>query len=131
VDKVHLRLELTHEQNEKLEKLKALKSHTHNVESLLMQLIEKELKSYENAQRKSSKSNKNTEFGAARSKNPRQISKRLRNHVLNTANYKCQYPGCESRHFLQIDHIHPVRRGGDQRRSNLQVLCANHNRHKG
>ncbi|HAG90580.1 MAG TPA: hypothetical protein DCL41_01840, partial [Bdellovibrionales bacterium] len=43
-DKVHLRLELSHEQNEKLERLKALKSHKHNVESLLMHLIEKELK---------------------------------------------------------------------------------------
>ena len=131
VDKVHLRLELTHEQNQKLEKLKTLKSHKHNAESLLMDLIEKELKSYENTQTKSSKSNKNTELGAPKSKNPRQISKRLRNDVLNSANYKCQYPGCESRQFLQIDHILPVRLGGDQRRSNLQVLCSIHNRHKG
>ena len=130
VDKVHLRLELTHEQNQKLEKLKALKSHKHNVESLLMELIEKELKSYENVQRKPSKSREGKEFGAPKSKNPRQISKRLRNDVLRTANYKCQYPGCESRQFLQIDHIHPVRLGGDQRRENLQVLCSTHNRHK-
>ena len=130
VDKVHLRLELSHEQNEKLEKLKALKSHKHNVESLLMNLIEKELKLYENAQRKSSKPNESKELGAPKSKNPRQISKRLRNDVLRTANYKCQYPGCESRQFLQIDHIHPVRLGGDQRRENLQVLCSTHNRHK-
>jgi len=130
-DKVYVRLELTHEQNQKLEKLKALKSHKHNVESLLMNLIEKELKLYENAQRKSSKPNESKELGAPKSKNPRQISKRLRNDVLRTANYKCQYPGCDSDHFLQIDHIHPVRLGGDQRRSNLQVLCSSHNRHKG
>ncbi|MAV90857.1 MAG: hypothetical protein CL676_05510 [Bdellovibrionaceae bacterium] len=131
VDKVHLRLELTHEQHEKLERLKALKSHKHNVEILLMDLIEKELKSYESAQTKSSKPNKSKEFGATRSKNPRQISKRLRNDVLISADYKCQYPGCESNHFLQIDHIHPVRFGGDQRRNNLQVLCSAHNLHKG
>ena len=120
VDKVHLRLELTHEQNQRLEKLKALKSHQHNVESLLVNLIEKELKAY-----------KNTEFKVSKSKNPRQISKRLRNDVLKAADYKCQYPGCESKYFLQVDHILPVRNGGDQRRENLQVLCSSHNHHKG
>ena len=127
-DKVLLRLELTHEQNQKLEKLKALKSHKYNIESLLIHLIEKELKSFESVQMKSSKSKE--DFNEPRSKNPRQISKRLRNDVLKTANYKCQFPGCESDHFLQLDHISPVRRGGDQRRNNLQVLCANHNLHK-
>ncbi|MAV90648.1 MAG: hypothetical protein CL676_04450 [Bdellovibrionaceae bacterium] len=131
LDKVHLRLELSHEQHEKLERLKALKSHKHNAESLLMDLIEKELKSYENIQRKSPKPTETKEFCAPKSKNPRQISKRLRNDVLTTADYKCQYPGCESRQFLQIDHIFPVRLGGDQRRNNLQVLCASHNLHKG
>ncbi len=131
VDKVHLRLELSHEQNDKLERLKALKSHKHNLESLLMDLIEKELKLYENIQRKSLKSSESKELGAPRSRNPRQISKRLRNDVLKTSNYKCQYPGCESHQFLQIDHIVPVRLGGDQRRNNLQVLCSAHNLHKG
>ncbi|MAV90228.1 MAG: hypothetical protein CL676_02330 [Bdellovibrionaceae bacterium] len=130
-DKVHLRLELSHEQNEKLERLKALKSHKHNVESLLMHLIEKELKLYENVQRKSSGSNENNKFGVTKSKNPRQISKRLRNNVLTAANYRCQYPGCDSTHFLQVDHILPVRLGGDQNRSNLQILCASHNQRKG
>ena len=130
-DKVHLRLELSHEQNRKLEQLKALKSHTHNIEGLLMDLIEKELKSYENVQRKSSKSTESKEFGTSKSKNLRQISKRLRNDVLKTANYRCQFPGCESDHFLQMDHIFPVRNGGDQRRSNLQILCARHNQWKG
>ena len=131
VDKVHLRLELSHEQNRKLEQLKALKSHKHNIESLLMDLIEKDLKSYENAQRKSSEFNESKGFGAPRSKNPRQISMRLRNDVLRTANYQCQFPGCDSDHFLQVDHIVPVRWGGDQRRNNLQILCSSHNLHKG
>ncbi|HAG90701.1 MAG TPA: hypothetical protein DCL41_02450 [Bdellovibrionales bacterium] len=131
IDKVHLRLELSHEQHEKLEKLKALKSHKHSVESLLLDLIEKELKSYEFVQGKPSKSREGKIFGAPKSKNPRQISKRLRNDVLKEAHFKCQYPGCESDHFLQIDHIFPVRKGGNQQRQNLQVLCARHNRHKG
>ena len=96
-----------------------------------MDLIEKDLKSYENAQGKSSKTTDSKELGLIKSKNPRQISKRLRNDVLRAAKYKCQYPGCESDHFLQVDHIHPVRFGGDQRRSNLQILCASHNQRKG
>ena len=130
-DKVYLHLELTLAQNQKLEKLKALKSHKHNIESLLTDLIDRELKSYENRPTTSSKPAEITEFKIKKSKNPRQISKRLRNDVLTAANHKCQHPGCESTHFLQVDHIFPVRLGGDQRRNNLQVLCASHNQRKG
>ena len=119
-DKVYLRLELTHIQNQKLEKLKALKSHKYNTESLLEQLIDAELKKFEN-----------TQFKPTWSKNPRQISRRLRNHLLQKSGYQCQYPGCESTHFLQIDHILPVRLGGNQDPGNLQVLCASHNQVKG
>jgi 5-methylcytosine-specific restriction endonuclease McrA len=119
-DKVFIRLELTHEQNKKLERLKALKSHRHSLESLFENLIEKELKAFENVQ-----------YKAPQSQNPRQISRRLRNDVLKASQYACQYPGCKSNYFLQVDHIVPVRFGGDQKRRNLQVLCASHNRMKG
>ena len=54
----------------------------------------------------------------------KQIYRRLRNCALKKANYQCQYPGCESTHLLQIDHIIPVRAGGDQSPDNLQVLCS-------
>ena len=118
-DKICLRLELSLEQNQKLEKLRALKSHKHNLESLFMELIDKELQDYEK-----------TKFKSTKSKNPRQISKRLRNHVLKRAQYKCQHPGCEADHFLQIDHIHPVRKGGNAILENLQILCASHNQMK-
>jgi mannitol-1-phosphate/altronate dehydrogenase len=119
-DKVYLRLELSHEQNQKLEKLKALKSHQHDLESLIEKLIDQELERYSHTKHK-----------PTQSKNPRQISQRLRNHVLKRAQYKCQYQGCESTHFLQIDHIRPVRLGGDQSHENLQVLCSSHNQMKG
>ena len=119
-NKVHVRLELNHEQFEKLQKLKKLKSHKFNAEELLLHLIEKELKTYENI-----------EFKRSQSKNLRFIPKRLRNRVLMDANYKCEYPGCEESHFLQIDHKLPVRLGGQPLRENLQVLCAAHNRMKG
>jgi hypothetical protein len=37
---------------------------------------------------------------------------------------------CGSRHFLQMDHIKSVSRGGRNEISNLQVLCGQHNRYK-
>lgn len=120
-DKVHIRLELSHEQNQKLEKLKALRSHQGGLEELVEKMIDRELTAYENARPRASRG----------SSNPRYISKRLRNAVLQKANYKCQKPNCQERHFLQIDHIIPVRLGGKAEIENLQVLCGAHNRFKG
>ncbi len=37
---------------------------------------------------------------------------------------------CGSRHFLQVDHIQSVIRGGGNEISNLQALCGQHNRYK-
>ncbi len=34
---------------------------------------------------------------------------------------------CESRNFLQIDHIHPLALGGDNELENLRLLCFEHN----
>lgn len=119
-EKVVLRLELSHELNEKLERLKALRSHQGDMEILFEKLIDQGLKKYES-----------TNFIKTRSKNPRFISKRLRNHVLKKANSRCQYPGCEENHFLQVDHRVPVRAGGCAEPDNLQILCSAHNRLKG
>lgn len=119
-DKVILRLELSKEQNAKLERLKALESHRGGLESLLERLIDKGLKKYEN-----------TKYKPTSSSNPRTISKPLRNYLFKKAGYKCQYPGCEDTHFLQVDHIVPVRLGGSGTPSNLKILCASHNGWKG
>ena len=118
--KVILRLELTHRQNRKLERLKALKSHQGDLSQLLERIIDKELAAYEN-----------TKFKTTRSKNPRFVSKTLRNQLLAKADYKCEFPGCRSAHFLQIDHRVPVSKGGLAQPENLQVLCSAHNQMKG
>jgi hypothetical protein len=128
-DKVILKLELTHEQYKKLETLQKLKSHKHNMETLLESLIDKELKQYE-----SKTDNKTHDINSLKPfplNNPRYIPRRLRNAVLKNANRKCEYPGCEATHFLQLDHIQRVRHGGDSSQKNLQVLCAAHNQWKG
>ena len=118
-DKVVLRLELSHEQNKKIEKLKALKSHSGGFEVLLEKLLDQELQKFEN-----------TGFKPSLSKNARFIAKTLRNSLLKEAQFKCQYPGCEETHYLQVDHIVPVRRAGKASRENLQILCGAHNRYK-
>lgn len=119
-DKVILRLELSHQVNQKLERLKALKSHHGGFEKLLEGLIDKELKEFQS-----------TSFKPSKSQNPRFVSKTLRNHILKKADFRCQFPGCDSNHFLQIDHIMPVRVGGKSEPENLQVLCSAHNQMKG
>ena len=67
-DRVILRLELTKEQNQKLEKLKAYKSHRGNLAMLLEDMLDRELKGYENQS-----------YRPSRSKNPRFITATMRN----------------------------------------------------
>jgi hypothetical protein len=103
-----------------LERLKALKSHqVTDFKSLITLLVDRELEKYNRTSKLSS-----------RSANPRQIKVSLKNHLLQKANYQCQYPGCDQDHFLQIDHIKSVSLGGGNDISNLQVLCQAHNQFK-
>ena len=37
---------------------------------------------------------------------------------------------CGGRSFVQVDHIHPWSKGGENKLENLQLLCAEHNRRK-
>lgn len=47
--------------------------------------------------------------------------KAIRHKVLQRDNFKCRQ--CGRRAELEIDHIRPVKSGGDDRPSNLQTLC--------
>tara|TARA_B100001248_G_C27398388_1_gene467575 strand:- start:2522 stop:3292 length:771 start_codon:yes stop_codon:yes gene_type:complete len=119
-DRVRLTIDLSHEEYEKLQRLKALSSHRYgSYEELIKSFIAKAHKKYED-----------DDFKQSRSKNPRYISQRLRNHLLKQANYRCQKAGCTQDHHLQIDHIQPVARGGQATAENLQVLCFYHNQQK-
>lgn len=51
------------------------------------------------------------------------------------ANYKCQFPGCESiirtekgKNYVEVAHIEPVRKDGQSVLGNLLVLCPNHHK---
>lgn len=58
----------------------------------------------------------------------RNISPSMRKSLLEAYDYKCAY--CGSSENLQIDHIHPVSKGGWKNWDNLQVLCQDCNLRK-
>jgi hypothetical protein len=117
---IRLAMDFSEEEYQKLERLKALKSHQiKDIKELVCLLVDRELEKYNRTSKTPSKSI-----------NPRQIKTSIRNHLLKSANYKCQYPGCEQTHFLQIDHKQSVCVGGGNQISNLQVLCQSHNAFK-
>jgi hypothetical protein len=63
------------------------------------------------------------------------ISTRLRREIFMRADYQCEFKNhdthhrCESRVFLEIDHIKPVAFGGTSHPENLRVLCRAHNQY--
>ncbi len=65
-----------------------------------------------------------------RSHNPRFIEAKTKRVVHKRANYCCEWPGCNSKFGLEIDHIRPVSKGGKGNFENLQLLCRNHNAFK-
>ena len=65
-------------------------------------------------------------------RNQRRISKALRDRVYARDKGRCTFVGangkrCNSTWDLEIDHIIPVARGGDDSPDNLRLLCRKHN----
>ena len=66
----------------------------------------------------------------------RYISAKTRKQVWLRDEGRCTYTcqetkrRCNSRHFLQIDHIQPYSLGGNHELKNLRLLCANHNQYR-
>ncbi len=66
-------------------------------------------------------------------KRARNIPQAVRDKVFESDGGRCTFVGndgkrCESDWNLQIDHIIPHARGGDNSPENLRLLCANHNK---
>jgi len=66
-------------------------------------------------------------------KDSRAIPASTRRLIWKRDHAQCQYidkitnKKCESKHAIQIDHIHPYSLGGSHHESNLRLLCRNHN----
>jgi hypothetical protein len=54
----------------------------------------------------------------------------LRQQVLKRDSHVCQYPGCDEKKYLQLDHRIPFSKGGITTFENMMVLCSTHNRFK-
>lgn len=129
----------TREQFEKLKRIQELLSHTHIetsnaalLDAAMDALLEKKdpLKKIVDARPAQSDT-------AAEVKNDlRTVAKvklSTRNAVFKKSGGRCEYRDpktgrqCESRHFLEIDHIQPRALGGTNAPENLRILCRTHN----
>ena len=61
------------------------------------------------------------------------LSVKLKRILFSQANFQCQHidpisrQRCSGTHFLQIDHLVPLAKGGTDEYQNLRVLCQTHN----
>lgn len=147
-ESVTLTIHLNKEEAELLDKVKNMVSHSapnQKWSDVLVYLAKKELKARtpkKVAASVTKKANKlETKVGTESSVSPQKKSSSgvasltdIKKTILNKGH--CQYIDpitqnkCGSQKFLQVDHIYPLWAGGGNERSNLQVLCGQHNRHK-
>lgn len=57
-------------------------------------------------------------------RNKATIPPRIRREVLGRDGHRCQSPGCERRHHLEVHHINPRHKGGTNDPENLMTLCS-------
>ena len=86
-----------------------------------------------NASAKADYQNNKNKPGYQETKRGSQASKmhgHLKPEMMKLQDGKCFYCKCDVTEENEIDHINPVRRGGGEERSNLQLLCKQCNREK-
>jgi hypothetical protein len=59
--------------------------------------------------------------------NPRYIPATIKQAVYTRDKGRCTHPNCNSKKFLEYDHIKPVAMGGKTTTQNLRLLCRTHN----
>ena len=66
----------------------------------------------------------------------RYIPKQIKEEILTRDDNQCTFISpttgkrCESKHYLEIDHIKPYATGGKTTKDNLRLLCSNHNKYE-
>ena len=58
----------------------------------------------------------------------RYLSSSIQKQLHTRAGGRCQHPGCDERHFLEVDHKIPMCEGGKTELSNLRLLCSAHHK---
>ena len=118
---VNLTLRLSSEQFAKLKQVQALLSHAvpnGSFAEILERLCDEKIKA-------------KTAVKNPPKVNPLQgrahINTNLRKQIFQKANHECQYSGCRSKHFLELEHIQPLAHGGTNEPANLTILCRAHN----
>jgi hypothetical protein len=128
----------------KLERLKNLMGHQTQAQTyagLIGELADLALKKLDPLEKKSellpiSEVKKTEEKGTVvrmMAQQNRYIPEKIRRFVWQRDHGRCSFVDrksgrrCESRHALEIDHIHPVGKGGTSEVGNLRLLCAVHN----
>ena len=152
-ESVRIELTFTKEQFELLQESKNLLSHTIHNNSLADVIEHLALKFNKSILGKNKNKNKNdlqkgdlSAFAkptkmiqrfAATKMQRRKLSIKLKRQLMEVANHTCQYVNkgtgkkCESKYQLQVDHVHPLAKGGSNHKNNLQILCRTHNHFKG
>ena len=120
----------------KLERLKELTSHRNpnpSYADLIELMADLALKKLDTETKVVSERTAATEVKVHRTPS-RYIPTAIRTAVWKRDQGKCTYTDpatgrkCESRHFLQLDHIQPFAGGGPNTELNLRLLCGAHNR---
>ncbi len=113
-----LSINLSQKVMDKLEKLKA-QTKCYDTSLVIEKALDIALSSTDVTKTKTIKS-----YGST---NPRTIPAKIKKEILVRANHKCEFPGCESIHYLEFDHIKLVSQGGTNEKKNIWLLCKNHN----
>lgn len=145
-ESIRLELTLTKKQFETLEEAKNLMSHiahSNSLSDVIEQLALKYLKSKTGNGKSDRNLINNTPLPkrnlAAKVKRQRRsyLPLNLKRSLMKNAEHTCQYIDkstgrkCDSKYQLQVDHIHPLAKGGSDIEINLQILCRTHNHLKG
>ena len=127
---------------QKLDQLKALWSHQNPTMTdleLLQKMADLCLKQADPAQKKARTSTANSDSNSnlisdkhEHSLPPTEVGSRyipvnIKHQVWIRDRGTCTFPGCQSKHFLEYDHIQPVSLSGSATIENLRLLCRAHN----
>ena len=139
-DQVSVQVTFTRVQFQKLKRIQELLSHTH-IDASNAALLDAAMDVFlekKDPLRKAVKPRAALCDTAAEADVPyvqpaKSLTPSIRNAVLRKSGGQCEYREtkmghrCESRHFLEVDHIRPRALGGTNVPDNLRVLCRTHN----